>query len=208
MAGWRAMGRTCFTWVRSRWAGGNYSATPPRNRTRSPETTLTNVIASCAVILFLMCASLHAQWGKVPPAKVPRTPDGQPNLSAPAPRLPDRKPDLSGVWQPAETKWLRNLAADLKPEDVPFQPWAKALYDERSAGLHWREEPDANCLPQGTPKILVAPAPWKIVQTPTFLVFVHEAFNLWRQVFLDGRERWPLEELTPTWFGYSIGKWD
>jgi hypothetical protein len=54
----------------------------------------------------------------------------------------------------------------------------------------------------------VAPAPWKIVQTPNFLVFVHEAFNLWRQVFLDGRERWPLEELTPSCFGYSLGKWE
>ena len=64
---------------------------------------MTNVLASCAAILFLMCASLHAQWVNVPPAKVPRTPDGQANLSAPAPRLPDRKPDLSGVWRPDNT---------------------------------------------------------------------------------------------------------
>lgn len=163
---------------------------------------------SIIATVLLMCAPAMAQWSKVPAPLIPRTPDGKPNLSAPAPRLPDGKPDLSGIWEPAATKWLRNLAADLKPEDVPFQPWAKALYDERAAGLHWREEPDANCLPQGTPKILVAPAPWKIVQTPTFLVFVHEAFNLWRQVFLDGRERWPLEELTPSWFGYSTGTWD
>ena len=65
------------------------------------------------------------------------------------------KPDFSGVWNPPGG-YLRNLAKDLK-EEVPFQPWAKAIYDERAAGLHWREEPDANCLPQGTPKILVAP---------------------------------------------------
>jgi hypothetical protein len=36
-------------------------------------------------------------------------------------------------------------------EPVPFQPWAKALYDERAAGKFWREEPDANCLPKGVP---------------------------------------------------------
>jgi hypothetical protein len=163
---------------------------------------------SAIVILLSICAPAHAQWTKVPPPAIPRDPEGKPNLSAPAPKLPNGTPDLSGVWEPADTKWLRNLGADLKPEDIPFQPWAKAIYDERAAGLHWREEPDANCLPQGVPKILVAPAPWKVVQTPAFIVFVHEAFNLWRQVFLDGRERWPLEELTPSWFGYSLGKWE
>ncbi len=158
-------------------------------------------------VLFAMSLPAFAQWRNIPQTGVPRTPDGKPNLSAPAPRLPDGKPDLSGIWE-TPTGYLRNLAKDLKPEEVQFQPWAKTLYDERAAGLHWKEEPDANCLPQGTPKILVAPAPWKIVQTPAFLVFVHEAFNLWRQVFLDGRETVREEDLTPTWFGYSTGKWD
>ncbi len=142
----------------------------------------TTILTSLAIVV-LMCATAQAQWTKVPPPAIPRTADGKPNLSAPAPRLPDGKPDLSGVWEPRKPNGCGNLAADLKPEDVPFQPWAKALYDERAACLHWREEPDANCLPQGTPKILVAPAPWKIVQTPTFLVFVHEAFNLWLFTF-------------------------
>ena len=148
-----------------------------------------------------------AQWTKVPAAAIPGTPDGKPNLAAPAPRLPDGKPDLSGIWN-SPTKYLRNLASDLKPEDVPFQPWAKAIYDERAAGLHWKEEPDANCLPQGLPKILVAPAPWRIVQAPGYMVFVHEAFNLWWQVFLDGREFVPSNDVTPTWMGYSTGKWE
>src|SRR5262249_42273968 len=135
-----------------------------------------------SITLALFCAPLQAQWTKVPAARVPRAADGKPDLTAPAPRLSDGKPDLSGVWEPAANKWLRNLGADLKPEDIPFQPWAKALYDERAAGLHWLEEPDANCLPQGTPKILVAPAPWRLVQNGDYIVFVHEAFNLWRQV--------------------------
>ena len=70
----------------------------------------------------------------------------------------------------------------------------------------FKEDPDANCLPQGVPKIDAAPAPWKIVQTPGFIVIVYEAFNLWRQVFLDGRELEP--DANPTWMGYSTGKWD
>src|SRR5882724_6437299 len=41
-----------------------------------------------------------AQWLNYPTAGVPRTPDGSPNLSAPAPRARDGKPDLSGIWAP------------------------------------------------------------------------------------------------------------
>ena len=156
--------------------------------------------------LALVSVPAFAQWANVPPSPIPRTPDGKPNLSAPVPRLPDGKPDLSGIWSPP-TGYLRNLARDLK-EEVPFQPWAKALYDERAAGLYWREEPDANCLPQGVPKVLLAPAPWRIVQTPKIVFFVHEAFNLWWQAFLDGRRFVPHPDVSPTWHGYSTAKWD
>jgi hypothetical protein len=158
-------------------------------------------------VSFAVCSPSYSQWTKVPAPAAPRTSDGRPNLSGPAPRLADGKPDLSGVWT-APAKYLRNLASDLKPEDVSFQPWAKALYDDRAAGKYWKEEPDANCLPQGLPKILVAPAPWRIVQAPGYTVFVHEAFNLWWQVFMDGREFVPGDDVTPTWMGYSTGKWD
>jgi hypothetical protein len=158
-------------------------------------------------VALAVCRPVYSQWTKVPPPAIPRTTDGRPNLSGPAPRLADGKPDLSGVWN-SPTKYLRNLASDLKPEDVSFQPWAKTLYDDRAAGKYWKEEPDANCLPQGLPKILVAPAPWRIVQAPGYTVFVHEAFNLWWQVFMDGREFVPSDDVTPTWMGYSTGKWE
>ena len=38
---------------------------------------------------------LGAQWLKYPTPSVPKTPSGQPNLSAPAPRAADGKPDFS-----------------------------------------------------------------------------------------------------------------
>jgi hypothetical protein len=164
------------------------------------------LIAFSIAAVVLVCAPVQAQWVKVPPAKVPRTPDGKPNLSAPAPRLADGRTDLSGIWEPASNKYVQNLAADLKPEDVPFQPWAKTLFDERKTGAHSKEDQPAHCLPQGVPRINAAPAPWKVVQTPGFIVIVYEAFNLWRQIFLDGREL--AEDAPSTWLGYSTGKWD
>src|SRR6266571_2926970 len=138
--------------------------------------------------VLLLSVPHQAQWVKVPAAKVPRTPDGKPNLSAPAPRLPDGRPDLQGTWERTDPKYGRDLAADMKAEDVPFQPWAKALANERADGSHEADNPDANCLPQGIPRIGGVPPPWKIFQTPTVVVILYEAFNLWRQIFLDGRE--------------------
>ena len=157
-------------------------------------------------IVMVVGATASAQWQNVPPASVPRTPDGEVNMSAPAPRLPDGKPDLSGVWNPP-VGYLRDLSKDVK-EPIQFLPEAKALYDERAAGKHWLDEPDANCLPQGVPKVLFAPAPWRIVQTPTIVFFVHEAFNLWWQAFMDGRTYNGSPDNAPTWHGYSTAKWD
>jgi hypothetical protein len=166
---------------------------------------LLRAAAVLAALSFLSTALL-AQWTKVPPARIPRTADGKPNLSGPLPRAADGKPDLSGIWEPNANRFVRDIAVDLKPEDVPFQPWAKALFDQRADGSHSKEDPDANCLPQGVPKINAAPAPWRIVQTPGYIVIVYEAFNLWRQIFLDGRE--VARDVNPTWMGYSTGKWD
>ncbi len=147
----------------------------------------------------LFASPLAAQWRNLPSK-------GKVNLSAAAPKGKDGHPDLSGIWEPSANKYVRDIAADLKPDAVPFQPWAKALYDQRTDGSHSKEDPDANCLPQGVPKIDAAPAPWRIVQTPGYIAIVYEAFNLWRQVFLDGRELEP--DVNPTWMGYSKGKWD
>src|SRR5205085_2419944 len=172
------------------------------------ETKMKKLFCAAAVsiaLLILSSPSLQAQWKKLPQTG-PRTADGKVNVSAPAPRLPDGHPDLQGIWEPNANKYLRNIAADLKPEEVPYQPWAKALVDQRADGSHAREESDANCLPQGVPKIAAAPAPWKIVQTPGLIVVVHEAFSLWRQIFLDGRQM--AEDATPNWMGYSAGKWE
>ena len=143
---------------------------------------------TCLAAAMLFSLPLAAQWKNLPSKGVPQTADGKVNLSAAAPRSADGHPDLSGIWEPSANRYLRDIAVDLKPGDVPFQPWAKALYDQRTDGSHSKEDPDANCLPQGVPKIDAAPAPWKIVQTPGTIVIVYEAFNLWRQVFLDGRE--------------------
>src|SRR5712692_12000553 len=96
----------------------------------------------------MICAAslpVSAQWLNYKTPGVPRLADGKPNLAAPAPKLADGKPDLSGIWSP-ESRFLRNIAVDMKAGEMPMQPWAEALHKERLAGVHSHEEPDANCL--------------------------------------------------------------
>lgn len=162
--------------------------------------------AAAAVALSTLAGTVHAQWLNHPTPGIPRAADGKPFLTGAAPRTADGRPDFSGIWEPEGVKFLRNIAADLEPDGVPFQPWAKALYEERLTGSHARLEPDANCLPQGVPKINAAPVPFKIIQTPGVVVILYEAFTQWRQIFTDGREL--PKDPNPTWLGYSVGRWD
>jgi hypothetical protein len=152
-----------------------------------------------------VAAPLSAQWRNLPTDGVPRGADGKPDLNAAAPRTVAGRPDLSGIYQP-NMRYFQNLAADIGIENVPMTPEARKIHTARATGLLGLDEPDAHCLPQGVPKINMAPVPFKIVQTEKLVVLVYEAFNLWRQVFLDDRQ-WA-DDLNPSWLGFSKGKWD
>jgi hypothetical protein len=155
--------------------------------------------------LALAAVPAGAQWKNLPKDSVPLGPDGKPNMSAPAPRTASGRPDLSGIYTPSY-RYFQNLAADLGLDKVPMTDEARKIHTARATGLLGYEEPDAHCLPQGVPKVNNAPVPFKIVQTEKLVVLVYEAFNLWRQVFLDGRE-WA-DDLNPSWMGYSKGHWE
>jgi hypothetical protein len=176
-----------------------------------------SILASAALLFFVSAAS--AQWMKDPHSSVPTKSDGKPDLSAPAPRTADGKVDLSGTWladpdpngsrQTVEnmsfSQYFSNVAADLKPDEVPFQPWAKTLFMQRLQS-QGKESPSAHCKPTGVPAINSIPLPFKIVQTPKLVLLLYEENTTFRQVFLDGRQ--PVKDAEPRWLGYSTGKWD
>jgi hypothetical protein len=133
----------------------------------------------------------------------------------PPPRMADGHPDFTGVYHApgygpgdppirnAETI-ARNIARDLKPEDVPLLPSAAALMKQRN-DTNSKDDPEGLCLPMGTPR--KDPYPWKIIQTPQLFLILYEGnVHSYRQVFLDGRPHDPNVE--DTWWGDSIGKWD
>src|SRR5436190_441132 len=119
----------------------------------------------CLLLLAsLVSTSAFAQWHGYPTPGIPRTPDGKPNLSAPAPRAQDGKPDLSGIWLSSRPSF--NVAQSLKEGDtIPFQPWARQVFEERQAN-HSKDDPSARCLPTGPTQKPTLVTPFKIVQIP------------------------------------------
>jgi hypothetical protein len=158
------------------------------------------------IALAIAPALANAQWLNQPTPGIPRTPDGKPNLAAPAPRAADGKPDLAGAWNKLSPKYRINIAADLKPGEV--QPWASALVQQRTENLS-KESMSARCLPLGPAYVTDADSNgggmMKIVQTPALIVILNADLT-YRQIFMDGRK---LETSpSPSWMGYSIGHWD
>lgn len=155
-----------------------------------------------SIVPVLLTFVSHAQALRDP--GLPRTPAGKPILTAPAPKAPDGKPDLSGIWRVVSDKYLRNLAA--ANVRVPFTPAGAALYKQRQNNAG-KVRPFDRCLPRGVPgALLVREYPFKIVQTSGVILILYDESLHHRQIFLDGRG-FP-EDPAPTWFGYSIAKWD
>jgi hypothetical protein len=163
-----------------------------------------------------------AQWPEHPSARIPRTADGKPNLTAPAPRTASGKPDFSGVWNYAGVLGFRggppppppgtpvqatfwNIEAGFK-EGLPFQPWAAELRKQRMAD-NSKDNPDAQCLPLGHMQLHTHSQPRKIIQSDTVIAILYEANADVRQIFLDGRPA-PPKDAQPWWAGYSRGRFD
>lgn len=132
----------------------------------------------------------------IPAQNTPLGSDPDDAPEGPTPRFSDGTVDLSGVWDPGLT--FANLG------DVPLEPWAQQLYDERRAN-NSKDDPEAYCLPAGVPRM--SPFPQKFVQTPDLVVILDEGnVHSYRQLFLDGRGH--PDDLQPLWMGHSIARWD
>jgi hypothetical protein len=169
--------------------------------------------------------SVEAQWLNHPDPRIPRTRDGQPNLSAPAPRT-NGKPDLSGVWQTERTpvdefvkvlgpvfpqlqvdfndinKYVLSVFWGLKPEEEPLRPEAAAILRQRmTSGEQFQ---GAYCLPVSVPAAMSVLV-FKMIQAPDVIVVIPGSGDPPRQVYTDGRSL--PKEPEPSWMGHSVGKW-
>jgi len=164
-------------------------------------------------VILLAAASAQAQWVTITLANTPRTPDGKPDLTAPAPRLPDGKPDLAGIWFRERPSRRDNPANSdihdfmLNGATAPLRPEFEALYRQRRDVLLGSGRPSEQCLPHGIPDAMFpGAAQFKIIPTPGVTIMLYEEFNQFRQIHTDGRSLPP--ETQPAWWGYSVGHWD
>jgi hypothetical protein len=177
--------------------------------------------AGLIVVCAALSPTLSAQWPLYPTAGVPRLPNGEPDVDAPAPKTADGKPDLSGLWRgvgafgqqgapPAPTSGpplatFRDIGAGFK-DGLPLTPWGAEVLKKRKAD-NSKDNPEAHCLPMGIVQFHTQGAPRKFYQTPRALVILYEASSGIRQIFTDGRPL-PDNDPQPWWYGYSTGKWD
>lgn len=130
--------------------------------------------------------------------------------SEPAPRFADghvnlgSAPDKKGYWE------TRPGGGGFRPSGpVPFQPWAKAVYDYRQK-TQSIESPLVDCKAAAGPSFFNSPG-FEIVDVPELKrVFMMDIAgpHSWRVVYVDGRAHPPRNDLRPTFFGHSIGHWE
>jgi len=174
------------------------------------------VITTC---LIGSLTSASAQWGKFPTPGIPRTKDGKVDLNAPTPKDAAGKPDLTGFWLKERSQWqppasdagIPNSMAYYMPPGAPgsqilMKPAAAALYKQRFEVMQGGGRPSEHCLPHSIPDQMFITVPLQFVQTKGLTVMLWEEFTHYRMIYTDGRAQ--PKDPTPTWFGYSTGKWE
>jgi hypothetical protein len=94
--------------------------------------------------------------------------------------------------------------------NVPFQPWAKEVYDFRQKSQVTARPPYIDCKAAPGPEFLLAPG-FEIVDAPevksVFIMNIGGPHS-WRVIYTDGRPHPKPEDLRPTYLGHSIGHWE
>ena len=175
---------------------------------------VTSIFAGVALVI-VCTATLTAQDGPGrrarPSAPVPRWPDGTINLGAP--------PGTSGKWEgqnPLATDpnhYETRTGQPPRPgrvhiDDVPLQPWARAVLKSRHDRL-LADEPYTRCKPSAGPRSFGTAYGVELLNLPgtdRVYLFVTGGPHTYRVVYMDGRSHPAHPE--PSYFGHSIGWWE
>jgi hypothetical protein len=144
----------------------------------------------------------------------------------PAPRWADGHINL-GTFPSEKGHWIRQgrgqlatntdsviaagpggFTTNLKLADVPFQPWAWALYENRQAGFE-RDSPHSRCKPDAGPRQVGTAYGFEIVEfsdLQRIVIFDIGGPYSFRNIYMDGRVH--PAKLEPSYAGHSIGDWD
>ena len=148
----------------------------------------------------------------------------QAQTAARLPRMPDGKPNLNGIWQAMNTaNWdlvdhasrpglvvaLGAMGAEpggpgvVEGGEIPYLPEAKA---KKKANFDNRLtlDPEIKCFLPGVPRATYMPYPFQILQSAKAVFFAYQYAGAVRNVFLKDPGPAPVD----SWMGQSFGKWD
>jgi hypothetical protein len=164
-----------------------------------------------------------------PPLEMPASTRVLPPPPAPVAnlrRMPDGKPDLGGFYestarganQGLERRGRggpggpggQSLIVDPADGTLPMQPWAVEEKISRNLTERGYDDATAHCFPPGVPRAMWIPEGYQIVQTPDYIVFLHERVA-WRIIPLlsgSNANRPHLPDNVRLWEGDSLGHWE
>jgi len=162
-----------------------------------------------AMLLALLVAAVPAaaQQGAQAPAGAGARRPAAP--AKPAPRNADGRALLGSATTTEKGLWLPVFGITdpiLAVAQTPFQPWAKAVFDDRQVN---ELEPHTRCKPSGVARQFLTPYGVEFVELPELqrlFIFDVGGPHTYRTVFMDGRSH--PASLTPTFYGHSIGWWE
>jgi hypothetical protein len=167
------------------------------------------VTTAAAFVLSFLAGASFAQNQRQPAVQpAPRWPNGRVNIGT----VPGEK----GHWirtrreLVVDANTTNTLPTDRKVGEIPFQPWAKALFEYRRTKDD-RDSPHARCKPDAGPREIGTAYGFEILESPEIqrvFIFGIGGPQTFRTIYVDGRSHPAGRSLVPSYLGHSIGRWE
>jgi hypothetical protein len=173
-----------------------------------------NRLMGVLVTILLLITPSMAQAPEPRTAKpvrpAPRRPNGKVMFNAPA--------GEKGLWggsgrlaiNPRSYEPRTTLNAPIHIDDVPLQPWARAIVDYRHLDF-LKDEPYTRCKPSPGPRLWLTAYGFEILDMPElehiYVVNVGGPHSF-HVIYMDGRPHPAGKDLVPSYYGHSVGRWE
>lgn len=156
----------------------------------------------------LASISALAQEETAPSLPTPRFENGMVNFGLP--------PGQKGFWGANSGniygRGRGSHETNLLEEEIPFQPWARALMLYRDAN-NSKDDPHSRCVPPGLVRLVQTVNGFEIVQVPELdRVYFHFGGGprSWRVIYTDGRALPDVNnpDTIPNYMGYTSARWE
>jgi len=160
----------------------------------------------------LIATGAFGQNRQQSPAPAPRLPDGRVNLAAAANEhghwIRQGRAQLATNSESVIAAGPGGLSTNLQLAEVPFQPWARALFEYRQKNFE-RDAPHSRCKPSPGPRQVGTAYGFEIVEMRELQrVFIFDIGgpHSFRVIYMDNRPH--PDPPDPTHIGHSTGRWD